>query len=520
MGIEQFNKVHKLYIFKVFISVLMALLVIYFIIAMTLNYQTRQETIDIVSHQENLILDGVRERITDHLTFITSDLLYVKSEFKSTYTDTNDYDKIADDWLIYSSERKLYRQIRFIDSSGMEKIRINKNDDTFYKVDVSELQDKSDRYYFLESINLPNHTIYYSKIDLNIENGVYTEPYTLEFRLATPVYDNGVSIGIIILNFDIDYTLDKMSYYNETSNGEFYISNSDGHFIYHPNHDYEWGFDLIDRSNYSMNVMYNDVWSQMSENNGQYLTVDGLFSCYRLIADDIINIHDYNFSLSSDALYLITFVSREDNPYLFSSHLFFNMLGITIVDSLLFILTLVLLSCVITLIIYIRLQFLYEQRYFASIDQLTKVFNREYGIDALEETMKKSQNVSVCFIDLNGLKHINDTYGHQTGDDFIKQAINVIKDHISFPDYVFRLGGDEFIIVSQMEPQLLELLWQDILNTYKIINESQKNEFIISVSHGIVKLKNKFKDVNELIAEADKLMYKEKQVYYKENGQN
>ncbi len=523
MSIDHFNKIDKLYILKVFLSVFGSLLVIFFLIAMIQNYQTRTETIDRISHQEELIIDGVRERITDYLTFITSDLLYVKSEFEMNYTSAADYNEIADDWLIYSSERNLYRQIRFIDKDGMEQIRINNDGDNYYVVDQSELQDKNGRYYFEDAVVLPENSIYYSSMDLNVENGEIVVPYELQFRLATPVYEDDEVLGIIILNFDIDYTLNKMPYYDETSNGEFYVTNDDGYFIFHINPDYQWGYDLPERAEYTLSLMYPEAWEQLEtpahEFSNQVITNDGLFSCYNLTTDDITGFDDYDFYTAGAALHLVTYVPRSVNHYLFSSNIFVNMLAITAVNGWLFILSILLLSIIITLIIYIRLQFLYEQKYYASTDQLTGVFNRNYGINALEQSMKDTQNLSVCFIDLNGLKHINDTFGHESGDNFIKQSIDVIKNLLEFPDYLFRLGGDEFIIVSHQPPEVVERLWDKITETYQLINESHMNEFDISVSHGIVKFRKTFKDVNQLIAEADKLMYLEKQKYYKENGQ-
>ncbi|WP_187424853.1 hybrid sensor histidine kinase/response regulator [Marinomonas sp. IMCC 4694] len=101
-------------------------------------------------------------------------------------------------------------QIRWIDKSGFERYRMNRDSSenlaqNVYVVSPEELQDKSERYYFTETRKLESGYIYLSKLDLNIENGEITTPYQPTIRLATPVRnDQNEFQGIIIINFNLN----------------------------------------------------------------------------------------------------------------------------------------------------------------------------------------------------------------------------------------------------------------------------------------------------------------------------
>jgi EAL domain-containing protein (putative c-di-GMP-specific phosphodiesterase class I) len=94
-----------------------------------------------------------------------------------------------------------YSQLRYITMDGMEQVRINRIDGELEIVEDEGLQYKGDRYYFIETIGLNEGRLYISELDFNIENGVIVEPYEPVIRLATPVYNEGIQEGIIIVNY-------------------------------------------------------------------------------------------------------------------------------------------------------------------------------------------------------------------------------------------------------------------------------------------------------------------------------
>lgn len=84
-------------------------------------------------------------------------------------------------------------------------------------------------------------------------------------------------------------------------------------------------------------------------------------------------------------------------------------------------------------------------------DGLTKVYNRRSGIPKLSKMLDGIDSINVtmslCYVDIDGLKQVNDALGHKYGDDLILTVIGVIKRLIREDDFVIRLGGDEFLIV-------------------------------------------------------------------------
>ena len=86
----------------------------------------------------------------------------------------------------------------------------------------------------------------------------------------------------------------------------------------------------------------------------------------------------------------------------------------------------------------------------ASIDELTGVLNRNAGKKRLEEVLQQIKGAdlfTVALYDINGLKWVNDTYGHLEGDRLLVFVAQTIQKELEGADFVFRLSGDEFIVV-------------------------------------------------------------------------
>ncbi|MFA6801818.1 MAG: diguanylate cyclase [Acholeplasmataceae bacterium] len=515
MNVENFKTLHKSYMIKIFLIVFIVFLLLYLFFTTLQKYDTYHEEVSNVSDQETIIVDGAIERLRDYMSFVVSDIEYLESQFEISIREGHTYESIENSWAVYSNSKQIYSQIRFLDTTGMEKIRINKNKNGAIIVDDADLTDKSDRYYFTESIGLADNAIYFSNIDLNVEDNLIVHPYELELRLSTPVYVNNILYGVIVLNFDFNLLLDHMPYYNENSNGDLYIVDQNSYFIYSNDVNTLWGFDILEHSDQTLANMYPQAWENIEDNQTQFITDLGLYTVKSLDFTTLINRNNYSFYSSGSMLHVITFVSNDTNPFLINSNLLLSFILLTLETNWLMLLIVLFVSLIFSLLVYNRLKISYEESYYASIDQLTNIYNRNYGISNLEKMMKDKRNISICFIDLNGLKGINDFYGHQTGDQYIKHIIQIIHSYVEFPNFMFRLGGDEFIMVMHQNAKELEETWQTILNSFKEINENQGNNYKLSASHGIVELCDKFDEVNKFITAADHIMYIEKNIYYK-----
>lgn len=155
-------------------------------------------------------------------------------------------------------------------------------------------------------------------------------------------------------------------------------------------------------------------------------------------------------------------------------------------------------------------------------DQLTNAFTRKSGLAKLNRLTqfddRSHLTLSLCFIDINGLKEVNDLLGHKYGDELIVTSVDCIKKEIRAEDFIVRMGGDEFLIVfNGIDAQTSEKVWQRINQRYGNINLEENRRYIISVSHGIVSFDTYEKSETEiLIKSADDKMYTEKK-YIKED---
>ena len=142
------------------------------------------------------------------------------------------------------------------------------------------------------------------------------------------------------------------------------------------------------------------------------------------------------------------------------------------------------------------------------VDSRTGCYNNAYFDIFKKQNFDANRNhnqIGIIFIDLNGLKIINDSLGHEEGDKFIKATVEYLKYAFRKMDEVIRIGGDEFIIIcrntgddSDFETHLIEKAEMANKNSPKAIN----------FAHGVsVFNKHKDKDLDDTKDRADKLMY-------------
>ena len=145
-------------------------------------------------------------------------------------------------------------------------------------------------------------------------------------------------------------------------------------------------------------------------------------------------------------------------------------------------------------------------RYIGFHDQLTDLYNRYY-FEACEEELKDIPVLSVIMTDVNGLKLINDTYGHEAGDELLKKYVELLKKSFKQSDLIFRWGGDEFIVILKNTEEAKS--WELCNRLIKHCGETFVKGIPLSISVGISS-KLHGGDVDEAIKEAEDMMYKNK----------
>lgn len=160
---------------------------------------------------------------------------------------------------------------------------------------------------------------------------------------------------------------------------------------------------------------------------------------------------------------------------------------------------------------------LYEETiYLSRYDKLTNVYNRRYFEEMFDlyfnKALKNGEEFQLAIFDLNGLKIVNDTYGHLAGDIYIKTFTDNLINNVGSSDILARYGGDEFVAVfwgtdSKELTIKLEKLFQTLEDNPFIFEE---NEIISSFSYGIANFPEEAQSFNQLVKIADSRMYEYK----------
>lgn len=164
---------------------------------------------------------------------------------------------------------------------------------------------------------------------------------------------------------------------------------------------------------------------------------------------------------------------------------------------------------------------LYEEvTYLAEYDKLTGLLNRHSFEKIYEEQCQKAKvhqtPLTALMIDIDGLKKVNDQHGHLAGDLVIQATAQVVKSSIRNNDYAFRYGGDEIVVLMPSITLVqAEIVIKRINHNIKLWRKEKVQYKKLNLSISIGAADSNQVGFNNLIQEADKKMYENKQVYYK-----
>jgi diguanylate cyclase (GGDEF)-like protein/PAS domain S-box-containing protein len=151
------------------------------------------------------------------------------------------------------------------------------------------------------------------------------------------------------------------------------------------------------------------------------------------------------------------------------------------------------------------------------LDDLTGLYNRR-GFLALAEqhirlTQRTGHGFTLVFADLDGMKRINDTYGHKAGDEALRSIAELLKKSFRESDIIARLGGDEFTILALEDYEITRrAVTKRLLENLENYNRQENRPFDLSLSVGVVHFSPESnRSIEELMAQADRAMYEQKQ---------
>ena len=214
------------------------------------------------------------------------------------------------------------------------------------------------------------------------------------------------------------------------------------------------------------------------------------------------------------------FVKRKHGDYIVAVCMLESMNAQTNIVAILIVgIYLTLASCLLVLMLSRVLKEKYEKEkyiYTSNTDGLTKCLNRR-AYDSDMEKLDLSSEWAYISLDLNGLKQANDTLGHSAGDELICAAANCMK--FAFASYgkIYRIGGDEFVVLLTKSEIDLESILQVFDATIHDWHGKYSNS--MSVSYGVVKSSEQdFDSIHSVSKLADERMYKSKYEYYNMSG--
>lgn len=148
--------------------------------------------------------------------------------------------------------------------------------------------------------------------------------------------------------------------------------------------------------------------------------------------------------------------------------------------------------------------------YLSFHDQLTGLYNRHYFENEIKRLEgSREYPIAIISADLDGLKKINDTFGHLEGDRYIKNCADVLKESIRAYDILARVGGDEFaLVLLRTDEETGNGIIKRIC--HKINQHNKKSTLTLSISMGLAINEDGSQSLEETYHKADRLMYSEK----------
>ena len=477
----------------------------------------------VVSRAKSIMLEEYESMLSDLLTLAS---LPLHSHSRNTTSEHSFKQDLVNTYLVLSQTRGRYDQIRYIDKEGMEKVRVDYNDGTPSLIPQSQLQNKKTRYYFQDINQLSPTEIYISRFDLNIEQGKIEQPYKPIIRMGKAIFnERGQRQGILLLNYLGKVLLSKLNRLRQSEGSQLMIVDQMGYWLKHPNPDKEWGFMFQDKQNQTFAAEHPKLWQTMlTQHTGQITTPQGLYSfesVFPLKSESISELGHYQLrdkqfstqaNLKNYQWLLISYTPRTYFTQKLKKQLQ-NMASLLIG-------IIVLMGGIAFLFASNRHQKQLLQkkaRYLAYHDSLTGLYNR-YALTQTEGQhnllANKSDNdsYSVFFLDLDGFKPINDTYGHQVGDQVLQTIASRLKNTVRKEDIVVRVGGDEFAIITYhtVDRVAIQIFGDRLIKAIEKPIQLDDKTLHLGTSIGIASYPQNGDTLNQLIDLADAAMYKAK----------
>lgn len=488
------------------------------------NYMRISLSESIIMTTENDV-ESFSEQFLEEISTVTNDVFLMKDLLKVHDVLVLDDDNtvfiteegrtiVESEFLVWLSMNNTYDQMRILDNNGLEIVRVNYNQGNPIVVASENLQNKSSRYYFTESIILNETDIYLSPLDLNVENGVIeliegqVKPM---IRVASPVFDeDGTKLGVIIVNYLAGELFESLNRYEQPYSKGIEILNEEGYFLYANDSIHEFGFMYPDQNDETYSKYHE--YDYTKNNKGKLETTqfhNELYSSVYISELEIATsaskttIGDMNVVMSSGGFFIIAEVE------LYSLTNYITLRNVILAVGILLLIILLIIARLIDESRFLRLDNLKRMKFDSNHDVLTGLPNRKYVSENLAYLLSRNRKFTVLFLDFDGFKKINDKFGHETGDLALIEGASRIKNSIRQDDIISRMGGDEFVVVLKdlVDRKTISRVCSDINNEFTRKFDFSGKICDMGISIGIYINNDTGETVDSIIDRADQSMY-------------
>ena len=293
-------------------------MVIIFVFVVILGWQYIRINSEIKKYKEDASfnLNNSSSILENSFISVFDDISYIASRTK--LSETKEFTNIeeryiqSEDLKSFVSNKRIYDQVRYIDKTGNEILRVNYNSGKVKIVEDNKLQSKANSYYIKDALNLDKGQIYISKFDLNKENGEIEKPLKPMIRIVTKFYDKvNREDGLIVFNYLGENILSNLRSNSVKSKFITMLINENGYYLLGPK-EKEWAF--MRDSDESFKKDYPKAWEKILEGSKNKIrTRNGIF-LFNKVDPDNLELKETDKKVknnSTNDFYIIAYISKD-----------------------------------------------------------------------------------------------------------------------------------------------------------------------------------------------------------------
>ncbi|WP_299439907.1 sensor domain-containing diguanylate cyclase [uncultured Rhodospira sp.] len=373
--------------------------------------------------------------------------------------DRGALNEIASEYRTLALSAPVYDQIRLLNRTGREQVRVEARDGSAVIVPEDRLRDSAGQYYVEDTFALAPGEVYLSPLALSSEAGAVKIPYTPMIRLGTAIADSaGQTVGMVMVNYRARSMLDAVVEAGAGTPGQPMMINEDGYWLVSPDPPPAWGFMFPDKADARLQVVYPEAWAAMDTTaKGSVRTEAGLFTF------DTFHPRDTILPCPSFRPDLQPLSVDRGYGWIIASYVPADQLADietqAVLEAMLIGGPMVLLLAIgtraVAVVVSERRNHRAHLEALARFDALTKLANKTTFEERIEEEITRSERhgrtFALLYLDLDGFKAINDSMGHAAGDMVLMEVARALKDSCRAVDLAARVGGDEFgVLLSEV----------------------------------------------------------------------